>query len=127
MGQLFSPRMVLLLPLAGVVAIFIWAFTLPLIVNARAVSVAGGNPYCIQVRSSGSGYRPVSNWLDLTAFGMRVPFEGAGGSSEPQWTFHAVLVVDNRMYNWSHKAMDFLSISSRTARALYLRPSCIPD
>lgn len=127
MSRSFWPRMVLLLPVTGAMAIFVWAFSLPVIVNARAVSIAGGDPFCIQVRSNPFLYRPIASRLDLTAFGMRVPFEGLGGSDEPQWTFHAVLVVEDRLYNWSHINMNFMPVSDDVALALGLQASCIPD
>lgn len=50
------------------------------------------------------------NWLDLTGFAMRVPFESGGGSMDAQWTFHAVIFVEGIPYNWSHLQMNFVPI-----------------
>lgn len=126
MSKVFGSRMVLLVPFTCASAIFVWAMVLPVIVKARAASIAGAHPSCIQVRGDKFDYRPVTSWLDLTAFAMRVPFEGAGGSDDAQWTFHAVLVVEGDLYNWSHMKMNFLAVSSNVAEALHLRPRCVP-
>ena len=95
-------------------------------VQSRASVIAEGRPFCIQVPAGRLGYRPAGSWVDLTGFGMRVPFEGAGGSDDYQWTFHAVLVSGGQFYNWSHGAMDFVPVTDEAVRLLGLESQCNP-
>jgi hypothetical protein len=62
---------------------------------------------------------------------MQTPFTNAGGSSDFQFAFHAVLVVESdgkpQYFNWSYRRRQFDPIAEKTLRALYLlRPSCGP-
>lgn len=91
-------------------AIVVWATALPMLVYIRASMLANGKPVCIFVTGDRLSYRPAKNWLDLTGFAMRVPFESGGGSMDAQWTFHAIIFVEGSLHNWSHLQMNFVPI-----------------
>jgi hypothetical protein len=119
------------------VALF-WAFANVAIVSWRAESLANGQPYCLQVEDEKYGlrYRSATSLWDLSGFKMWTPYRNAGGSSDFQLTFHAVLSIfpsDGRgieWRNWSYRKQTFVPITLQTRMSLRSSqmyfPSCEP-
>lgn len=117
--------------IVGVMALLaLWSCTTAWIVQWRVAQKAGSLPYCIQVRSYESQYRPVTNLSDISGFQMQGKWNH-GATSHGWQDFHAVLIVrwedDLHYYNWSYLRQNFAPITQRARKNLYLlRPSCEP-
>lgn len=103
--------------------------TIPL-VGVRAAMLAGSNPYCLQVPADRLGNeRTVTSLSQLAGLRMQTPRTNGGGTTDYQFAFHSVLVVKsetgNQLYNWSHRELDFLAIS--TKRGLRVSAKCRPQ
>lgn len=129
-GKLVHTSVVL--SIAGpVVGLFVWSALNVKIVEWRALAVAGSYPYCVQVPAGYLGLsKTVTQSAELTGLRMRTPFTNGGGSADFQFAFHAVLVVrkggENKFYNWSYFAQNFVPVSDSAAKSLHLRAACDP-
>ncbi|HEY7549862.1 MAG TPA: hypothetical protein VH913_10135 [Hyphomicrobiaceae bacterium] len=128
----FYPRTVAFAAGGTILAMVVWSLMNIALVAGYAAKLAQGRPYCIQVASSGLGrYAEVTSLHALSGLRMQTPYTNAGGSSDFQFAFHAVLVISNNgvleYRNWSYRKGVFVLVPERTLRALYLlRPSCQP-
>lgn len=109
--------------------VIVWSFANIAIVEAKARSVARGEPYCLFLSdnglSYGAGYHKAPNLWSLTGWSM-FAVRGIGGSGNCcQWNFHALLVTkDYQLFNWSYAAQRFETISEQTRRTMGLNMSC---
>lgn len=115
-----------------VAALFFLSYVNISIVKWRALSTAGIMPFCLQVPADHIGrYRPVTRSSELTGFEMQALFTNGGGSSDYQFAFHAVLVVERdqstEFYNWSYYTMNFVRVEDKSVRALHLNAVCKPS
>ena len=117
--------------IAGVMTLLaVWSCTTVWIVQWRVAQKAGSLPYCIQVRSYESQYRPATSQSDISGFQMQGKWNH--GATSYKWQdFHAVLIVqredDLHYYNWSYRRQNFVPITQRARKNLYLlSPSCEP-
>lgn len=112
----------------------VWPFLQIGLIAVQAKYYAGERPYCIEVSNwqRALTYRPAASLLELNGFTLHAPYvEGSGSHSHSflQWTFHAVLVVDDghtvEWRNWSywHQHFDRLTPEQARATGLY-RPAC---
>jgi hypothetical protein len=128
----FYARSVALGVTATIFVLITWSFSNALLVSGQATALANGRPYCLQVASNGVGrYTEVKSLHGLSGLRMQTPFTNGGGSSDFQFAFHGVLVIEDsaalQYFNWSYRQARFETISEKTLRALYLlRPSCTP-
>jgi hypothetical protein len=121
----------ILIGVVGTAAIlFTWASLNPRIMQLSAWVASAGRPYCIQVEDRRNAfYRPAATWRDLN--GLQMQASWGGGSSDFQFTFHAVLVVlvkpsQFEFYNWSYKGWHFSPISDDARRGLHVDAECQP-
>jgi hypothetical protein len=67
-----------------------------------ADAIAKGDPYCIQIATANSGFRPAVTRLDLSPLTMRARCREGWC-----WENHAILAVDSqgerKLLNWSHR------------------------
>ena len=106
------------------IAMFGWSLINILIVEARAKELAGDRPYCLQVVRGDRDHRGVTSHLDLTGFSMQAPFTNGGGSENFQWVYHAILVVDGNLYNWSYMAQAF---TPAVMTGMWVAAVCTPE
>jgi hypothetical protein len=137
-GRINSPRAAKLLHIvvvssvAGPIAcLFLWSALNITILEWRALAVAGSDPYCVQVPEDNYGqYKAVTRQGELAGLWMQTPVTYGGGSTDYQFAFHAVLVVSkgdqDRFYNWSYFAQNFVPVSDRSINGLGLRARCEP-
>lgn len=127
-----------MLTLAGGSLIVLWVWSLGniLLVKWQAEKLAGVHPYCLQLGGEGRqafDYRQAASLFDLSGLRMRVLYTNAGGSTDFQWTFHAMLVVVKdsafEYWNWSYKRGNFVLITdaSRQALSIPAMPTCRPS
>jgi hypothetical protein len=127
------PRQLVLLSLIlPTLALSVWSLANIVIVAGAAESAAGGRPYCLQVPATRLGaYAAVTDAWQLAGLRMQTPVSDGGGSTDYQFAFHAVLVVENGryplLYNWSYRAQTFLPVSDRTRRGLAMYRNCTPQ
>jgi hypothetical protein len=122
-----TDRRAAMLGLIGLVSLplgFIgWSFANIWIVKVDAWRAAQGEPYCLFAsdgRLFSSGYHQTPNDWALSGWRM-FSGRGAGGSGDCcQWDFHALLVTNKELFNWSYRVQGFEKVSERTRRLMHL-------
>ena len=112
--------------------LLVWSPINMLVLRHGALSMAKGDPFCIQVPADYFGReRQATHWGQLTGLQMHTPWTNGGGSEDYQFAFHAILVVDRggkeELYNWSYLRQGFQPVEAKAIRGLYLRSECEPD
>lgn len=112
--------------------LFAWAPVSVAIVRHQALSVASGDPFCIQVPADYVGReRQATHWLQLSGLQMQTPWTNGGGSDDYQFSFHAVLVVmrdgKDEFHNWSYKTQSFHPLDSGAKSGLHVHRDCEPS
>lgn len=127
------PRQLVLLSLIlPTLTLSVWSLANIEIVTRAAERTADGRPYCLQVPATSlGGYAPVTGAWQLAGLRMQTPVSNGGGSTDYQFAFHAVLVVENGriplLFNWSYRAQAFLPVSDRTRRGMAMYRNCTPQ
>lgn len=127
----FGPRQVALMALVmPPVALLLWSAANIGIVAWTAAKVANSRPFCLQVPRDYLGRNTeVTSFSQLSGLRMQVMLTN-GGSSDFQFAFHAVLVVEDGrrplLYNWSYRAQAFLPVSETAQRMAAVQVQCKP-
>ena len=94
--------------LGTALAVVVWSLGIVVAVEVQARGLAQGARYCLQVADDSGGYRSVSSRLQLTGLTMQAPIISLGGSEDYQWTYHAMLFVEDVGYRWSYGENGFV-------------------
>jgi hypothetical protein len=115
-----------ILALGPVVSATIWLTLLSgPIVAFHAAQTAKGQSYCTfnyWTRLNGRGeYKQSRGTWDLEAYWMTSPFMSTGGSGIFQLGFHALLLTQNELFNWSYQSQRFEAVTDTSRRNLGIR------